>query len=197
VAVDVQLDLADDVVADYLAGRATLEQLAARVGMSAFALGQTLRARGVETLKGAYQRRRRAGEIERTNGLPRGTGLAAVAGLYAERLSCRAIAEQLGVEWQATRRLLHDEHVAVRPNWWREVFHGRHGDRAAFAERLRALREARGWSRLGLARRCRLSRTTIASLEVNRKGPSWDTLARLARAFGLGVADFGVTWSPP
>ncbi len=184
-------------LADYLTGRSTLAQLAERLGISAGRMGQLLRARGIATFKGAYQRRRIAASIERANVRPAGTAMQTLAGLYAQRLSCRAIAGTLGVEWQAARRLLHQEAIPVRPNWWREVFHGRHGDRAAFAARLASLRAAHGWSREALGRRCGRSKTLILRLEKNRTGPSWDTLDRLARAFGLQAADFGVTWSPP
>jgi DNA-binding XRE family transcriptional regulator len=187
----------DHLVHRYLAGETTVMGMAAELGVAGETVSQRLQARGVATTKGAYQRRRLGRRIELTNHLRSGTAVQAMADLYCRRLSCRAIAGRLGLEWQAARRLLHHEEVPVRPNWWREVFHGRREARERFAARLLELRASRGWSQRALGLRCRLDHATIGRMERGRAGPSWDTLHRLGVAFGLGLEAFGVTWSPP
>jgi transcriptional regulator with XRE-family HTH domain len=66
-----------------------------------------------------------------------------------------------------------------------------------FADRLRALREARGLSQYELAKRSGLSKQTLSRLEMDTV-PSWPTVQALARALGVSVAAFepGET-SPP
>lgn len=52
--------------------------------------------------------------------------------------------------------------------------------------RLRALREAKGWSQDDLARRAKLTKPYVSMLETGvRKQPSLPTLRRLAKVFGV------------
>jgi len=53
------------------------------------------------------------------------------------------------------------------------------------AQKLRALREAAGLSKLELSNKARVSRNTITNAELNRNDVSIGTLEALARAFGL------------
>jgi transcriptional regulator with XRE-family HTH domain len=54
---------------------------------------------------------------------------------------------------------------------------------------LRDLRDERGWSRKDLAARTGLSYPYISQLENGDREPSFDTLTRLAEAFGLAVEE--------
>lgn len=56
---------------------------------------------------------------------------------------------------------------------------------ADIARRLRALRQARGWSLGSLAARAGLSKTNVAKLETGDGNPSLETLLRLAEALGI------------
>jgi transcriptional regulator with XRE-family HTH domain len=55
----------------------------------------------------------------------------------------------------------------------------------AFADRLKALREARGLTQEGLARAADMSTSTVAKIENAGVDPAWSTVLRLAK--GLGV----------
>jgi transcriptional regulator with XRE-family HTH domain len=59
------------------------------------------------------------------------------------------------------------------------------------------MRTSRGWSQRTLGVRCGVEYATIGRMERRHGGPSWDTLHRLAAAFGVRIDVFGVTWSPP
>ena len=54
-------------------------------------------------------------------------------------------------------------------------------------DRLFELREQRGWSQTEVARRARLSRSTVVNVENGVRSPSMPTLRRLARAFGVSL----------
>jgi len=54
--------------------------------------------------------------------------------------------------------------------------------------RVRALREAAGLSQAVLAKRTKIQRPNISRIESGKHVPSLDTLERIARAFGMGVA---------
>ena len=55
--------------------------------------------------------------------------------------------------------------------------------------RIRELREARGWSQRELAARAGVRQATVAMIERERtKGVDFDTLERLADAFGVDAA---------
>ena len=57
-------------------------------------------------------------------------------------------------------------------------------------DRIRELRQARGWNQTDLAARAGLRQGTIANLETGaRDNPTQDTLDKLARAFGLTIAE--------
>ncbi len=56
--------------------------------------------------------------------------------------------------------------------------------------RLRALREAKGWSQDDLARRAKLTKPYVSMLETGvRKQPSLPTLRRLAKALGVPITE--------
>ena len=65
-----------------------------------------------------------------------------------------------------------------------------------FADRLRALRGARGLSQYELAKRSGLSKQTLSRLEMDTV-PSWPTVQALARALGVSVAAFEPGETPP
>lgn len=56
---------------------------------------------------------------------------------------------------------------------------------AQFSERLRQLREARGWSQLDLAGECGLQSTAISHFETGTRAPSFDNLKKLADALNV------------
>ena len=60
-----------------------------------------------------------------------------------------------------------------------------------FSERIKFLREQRGWSQEQLARRANKPRSNIASLETRgAKRMSLDMLTALANAFDMSVSEF-------
>lgn len=65
---------------------------------------------------------------------------------------------------------------------------------SAVARRLRALRQSRGWSLDELAGRSGVSKGMVVQIEGVRTNPSIGTLARLAEAFGVSVAQL---FEPP
>jgi transcriptional regulator with XRE-family HTH domain len=56
-----------------------------------------------------------------------------------------------------------------------------------FGERLRGLREDRGWSQQEAAERAGVSHTHIRALELGRHAPTIRVVRQLARAFGVPV----------
>ncbi len=46
-------------------------------------------------------------------------------------------------------------------------------------------RERQGWTQATLAAKVRIHRISLARLEAGSKGPSWNLLERLGRAFGV------------
>lgn len=58
-----------------------------------------------------------------------------------------------------------------------------------FAARLRELRRSRGLSQAELARQATVTPTYITKLESGSSAPNIDTVARLAAALGVGMAD--------
>jgi len=63
------------------------------------------------------------------------------------------------------------------------------GLREAIGQRIKALRQARGWSQEELAERSGLSRTIVSTLELGTRRPNSDHLEALAGAFELPVAE--------
>jgi transcriptional regulator with XRE-family HTH domain len=61
--------------------------------------------------------------------------------------------------------------------------------RAAFGQRLRALREAADLSQEALAERADLHWTYISGMERGRRNPGLNTLARLAHALDLPIEE--------
>ena len=55
--------------------------------------------------------------------------------------------------------------------------------------RLRELREAKGWSQGELAERLEVSRQTVNALETGKYDPSLPLAFRIARLFGLRIED--------
>ena len=62
---------------------------------------------------------------------------------------------------------------------------------------LKAIREARGWSQGELARRLGVSRQTINAVETDKYDPSLPLALRMAKLFGVAVAELFVDhWEP-
>jgi transcriptional regulator with XRE-family HTH domain len=62
--------------------------------------------------------------------------------------------------------------------------------------RLRELREARGWSQSGLALAARVSRTSVGKYERGTAHPRPETLKSLAAALGVEVSDLVARGEP-
>lgn len=63
--------------------------------------------------------------------------------------------------------------------------------------RLKALREAKGWSQGELARRLCVSRQTINAVENDKYDPSLPLALRMAKLFGVAVTELFVDhWEP-
>jgi putative transcriptional regulator len=63
--------------------------------------------------------------------------------------------------------------------------------------RLKEIRESKGWSQGELARRLGVSRQTINAVETDRYDPSLPLALRMARLFGVAVPDLFIdTWEP-
>jgi DNA-binding XRE family transcriptional regulator len=62
-----------------------------------------------------------------------------------------------------------------------------------FSIRLKALREKAGLTQAQLADKAGLSPQAIASLEQGTRGPTWETVRRLALALGVGEEEFKVS----
>ncbi len=55
------------------------------------------------------------------------------------------------------------------------------------SEKLKALREARGWTQLQVATHIRVSKAMISAYETASKAPSIDVLIRLSHLYGVSV----------
>lgn len=63
--------------------------------------------------------------------------------------------------------------------------------------RLKEVREAKGWSQGELARRLGVSRQTINAVETDKYDPSLPLALRMAKLFGLAVPDLFIDrWEP-
>ena len=63
--------------------------------------------------------------------------------------------------------------------------------------RLKAMREAKGWSQGELARRLGVSRQTINAVETDKYDPSLPLALRMAKLFVIAVPDLFVDcWEP-
>lgn len=63
--------------------------------------------------------------------------------------------------------------------------------------RLKQIREAKGWSQGELARRLGVSRQTINAVETDRYDPSLPLALRMAKLFGVAVPElFLDQWEP-
>jgi transcriptional regulator with XRE-family HTH domain len=56
--------------------------------------------------------------------------------------------------------------------------------------RVKALREARGWTKPELARRARVAYLTLWRIEASEQIPTLQTVRKLARALGVSVSRF-------
>ena len=59
----------------------------------------------------------------------------------------------------------------------------------ALGRRVRALRQARGWSQERLAEAADMDRSYLAGIEVGARNPSLQALVKLAGAFRVELAD--------
>jgi transcriptional regulator with XRE-family HTH domain len=59
-----------------------------------------------------------------------------------------------------------------------------------FGDKLKGLREARGWTQQQLADRAGVPLPTLRGLEQGQRSPSWGTVVMLARAFDANSAIF-------
>ena len=59
-----------------------------------------------------------------------------------------------------------------------------------FADKLKKLRAAKGWSQQDLADRSGVPVWTLRGLEQGRRKPSWPVLVSIARALGVGSGKF-------
>jgi transcriptional regulator with XRE-family HTH domain len=64
------------------------------------------------------------------------------------------------------------------------------GKGTGFGHRLKALREAEGWSLDDLAERSGVHRQSIWKMEQGQREPSWPTVLALAGALGVTPNDF-------
>ncbi|MEZ0242622.1 MAG: helix-turn-helix transcriptional regulator [Sphingomonas sp.] len=63
--------------------------------------------------------------------------------------------------------------------------------------RLKALREAKGWSQGELARRLGVSRQTINAVETDKYDPSLPLALRMAKLFAVAVPELFIDqWEP-
>lgn len=63
--------------------------------------------------------------------------------------------------------------------------------------RLKKIREAKGWSQGELARRLDVSRQTINAVETDKYDPSLPLALRMAKLFGVAVPELFVDhWEP-
>lgn len=63
------------------------------------------------------------------------------------------------------------------------------GHRAAFGQRVRALRKAAGLTQEALAGAAGMDRAFLVEIEAGRRNPSLDTIHRLADTLGVPVTD--------
>ena len=63
------------------------------------------------------------------------------------------------------------------------------GIRRLVAERVRWLRQSRGWSQEDLAAHAGMHRTYIGAIERSERNPSLESLERLAHALSVSVVD--------
>jgi putative transcriptional regulator len=63
--------------------------------------------------------------------------------------------------------------------------------------RLKEIRESKGWSQGELARRLGVSRQTINAVETDKYDPSLPLALRMAKLFGVAVPDLFIDkWEP-
>ncbi len=68
----------------------------------------------------------------------------------------------------------------------------------AFGERIRELREAKGWSQEHSADECGLDRSHMGEIERGEVDPQWTTIFRIIRGLGMKPGDmFDVLFEKP
>ncbi len=60
----------------------------------------------------------------------------------------------------------------------------------ALGNRIRQLREGKGWTQEKLAEHADIQRTYLAEIELGKRNPSLKHLTKLANAFHVGIAAF-------
>lgn len=195
----IELNIPQRLLARYRAGLVTVDDMAAKFGVSTGTVLRNLHALGVDTSMRTRKREQFARKVEAERKLPAGTAYTAIAARYRRGESLRTVGAQLGVNPAAAARIIARQGLDRRPQWCREVFRGPKGERldlAPFASQLTKLREGRGWTQKRLAFECDLSPSVIGVWEAGKKGPTWPTLAKLAKGLGVGYDVLGVPQSP-
>lgn len=59
-----------------------------------------------------------------------------------------------------------------------------------FGQVVREMRDDEEWTQYRLAKEAGISATYLAELEIDEKGPSLEIAAKIAKAFGVGLAVF-------
>lgn len=189
-----------ELIQDYQSGRLLLADLAEVLGLSKTKTLYRLRALGVDTSMQVRKREQFARHVEAEQHLESGTAYATVAELYRQGYSQPMIADQLGISIRTVALILERRAMKPRNQWCRSVFRTAEGqplEIETFVARLRALRVFLCLSQKVLARKCRLSTSTISKLELAKSGPTWETLYRLCQAMEVTPEALGVTWRPP
>jgi transcriptional regulator with XRE-family HTH domain len=71
------------------------------------------------------------------------------------------------------------------------LWYGRgEAEMAAFAEKLRAVREKLGLSQYAVAKQTGISKQALSLLELGEREPSWDTVQKLALVLGVECTAF-------
>jgi transcriptional regulator with XRE-family HTH domain len=60
----------------------------------------------------------------------------------------------------------------------------------ALGQRMRQLRETKGWTHETLAERANIDRSYVAGIEAGLRNPSVKTLSKIARGFGVSLSTF-------
>src|SRR5947209_7682992 len=64
------------------------------------------------------------------------------------------------------------------------------GSRVEFKDKLKSLREQKGWTQQQLAEASGLGQRSVSNLEQGRNKPTWESVLALARALGVSCEDF-------
>ncbi len=192
----IDVNIPPALVGDYQDGRATVADLARRLGASQQAVRRELRSQGVDTSPKTRKRLKFAHRVEEAQHLLPGSAYATVAELYRQGYSTHKIGCRLNMTPRAATLILIRMGVKLRSTFYRSVFEGRMDQLPAFAERLQSLRLALGLTQKGLAEQCGLCQATIWHLEKCWNGPHWETLFKLCDGLEVEPTALGVDWEP-